>query len=228
MPPQVPLITLLTAMSAPQPPTSSSPRKRHASRGVTTAELVLFGALGLFVLAIGYLIVAATIPKEAEVFSPSDIAPADIIDTLVHDTVTIDAGDPLAWRFFDFDRGSVVLPPDTSGWDLAMRRFTIVAADAVADLGIVNFDDVRDAADTPFVATTFGRDTVNTAIERWYRYSMLSHLMEPARHVYIVRTSAGNYAKMELLGYYCPGMVAGCPTFRYVYQPVGGRPLVHP
>jgi hypothetical protein len=197
-------------------------------RGVATAEIVLFGALGMFVLAIGYLIVAATLPKEAAVFSPSDIAPAEVIDSLVYDTVTIDAGDPLVWRFFDFDRGSVVLPPDTSGWDLAVRRFTIVAADAVADLGVVEFDQVRDAADTPFVATTFGKDTVNTAIERWYNYSMLSHLMEPAGHVYIIRTAAGRYAKMELLGYYCPGMVAGCPTFRYVYQPVSGSMLVDP
>jgi hypothetical protein len=189
--------------------------------------MVLFGSLGMFVLAIGYLIVAATIPKEAAVFAPSDVAPA-VIDSLVHDTVTIDAGDPVAWQFFDFDRGSVVLPPDTGGWDLAVRRFTIVAADAVADLGVVDFDQVGGAGNTAFVSTSFGRDTVNTAIERWYRYSMLSHLMEPAGHVYIVRTAAGRYAKMELLGYYCPGMVAGCPTFRYVYQPVGGRPLLDP
>ena len=42
------------------------------------------------------------------------------------------------------------------------------------------------------------------------------------------RTTAGRFAKMQLLGYYCPGMVGGCPTFRYVYQPVSGSPLVHP
>ena len=224
MPPQVLLITLLTDMPAPQPPAPAEATPRSG----TTAQIVLFGALGVFVLGIGYLLVAATTPKEAAVFPPSEISPAAFIDTLVHDTVTIDASDPTAWQFFDFDRASVVVAPDTSGWDLAIRRFSIVPAGAVADMGVVAFDDVRDAGDAQFVASAFGRDTVNTAIERWYRYSMLSHLMEPNGHVYIVRTVAGRFAKMELLGYYCPGMVGGCPTFRYVYQPLSSGPLVDP
>ncbi|MCZ6916466.1 MAG: HmuY family protein [Gemmatimonadetes bacterium] len=228
MPPQAPLVTLLTAMSSPHSPTPSPALPERTPRGVATAQIVLFGTLAIFVLLIGYLIVAAMIPKEAAVYPPSAVAPRAPTDTLVQDTVTIDASDPAAWRFFDFDRQSVVLPPDTVGWDLAVRRFTLVAADAVADLGVVGFDDVRDAADAPFVLTTFGRDTVNAAIDRWYHYSMLTHLMKPAGHVYIVRTTAGRFAKMQLLGYYCPGMVGGCPTFRYVYQPVSGSPLVHP
>jgi hypothetical protein len=33
-----------------------------------------------------------------------------------------------------------------------------------------------------------------------------------------VRTTDGRYAKLEILGYYCPGGQPGCLTFRYVFQ----------
>jgi hypothetical protein len=36
--------------------------------------------------------------------------------------------------------------------------------------------------------------------------------------VWAVRTADGRYAKLEMVGYYCPGPQPGCPTFRYVYQ----------
>jgi len=36
--------------------------------------------------------------------------------------------------------------------------------------------------------------------------------------VWAVRTADGRYAKLEMVGYYCPGARPGCPTFRYVYQ----------
>lgn len=189
-------------------------------RGIATASVVLGAGFLLFVVAIGYLLVSSMAPRQASVFDPSPIDPLpNPTDTLIFDTVTVDSHDPVRWHLFDFDRGSVVLPPDTAGWDLAVRRFTVVSADAVADLGEVAFADVAGPPETGFIATTFGRDTVNTAIERWYRYSMVSHLLEPNGHIYVVRTREGRYAKIEFLSYYCPGMVGGCPTFRYVYQP---------
>ena len=40
-----------------------------------------------------------------------------------------------------------------------------------------------------------------------------------------VRTADGRYAKLEILGYYCPGAHPGCLTFRYVFQG-DGTPLV--
>jgi hypothetical protein len=63
-----------------------------------------------------------------------------------------------------------------------------------------------------------GRDTVNAAIDRWYRYSIFSHLLEPAPASYVIRTRDGHFAKIQFLSYYCPGPAAGCVTFRYVYQ----------
>jgi hypothetical protein len=43
-------------------------------------------------------------------------------------------------------------------------------------------------------------------------------VLTPKPHVWAVRTADGRYAKLEMLGYYCPGAQPGCPTFRYVYQ----------
>ena len=193
-------------------------------RGVAVAQLLLLTGLGLFTVFIGYLLVSIVSPSTAITYEPSPIHPsAAVVDTLVSDTVTIDAFDPTSWVFFDFDRNSIVVPPDTGGWDLAVRRFTVIVSGAVADLGPISFEDVDQAPSTAFVETTFGSDTVNTAIDRWYTYSMWSHLLEPNDHVYVVRTRETHFAKLEFLSYYCPGAIAGCVTFRYVYQRSGSR-----
>ena len=193
-------------------------------RGIAAAPILLFTGFGLFVVVIGLVLVSSMKPREALVFEPTPIGPTPApVQTLLHDTVTIDSQEQTTWRFFDFDRASIVLPPDTAGWDLAIRRFAVIAADAVADMGPVAFDDVTEAPAAGFVETSFGRDTINAAIDRWYSYSMISHLLEPNGHVYVVRTRESRFAKLEFLSYYCPGVVGGCLTFRYVYQPSGER-----
>ena len=196
----------------------------RSERGIAAAPILLFTGFGLFVIVIGFVVVSSMMPREALVFEPTPIGPTPAaIQTLLHDTVTIDSQEQTTWRFFDFDRASIVLPPDTAGWDLAIRRFAVIAADAVADMGPAVFDEVTEAPAAGFVVTSFGRDTVNAAIDRWYSYSMVSHLLEPNGHVYVVRTRESRFAKLEFLSYYCPGVVAGCLTFRYVFQPDGGR-----
>ncbi len=193
-------------------------------RGIAAAPILLFTGFGLFVIVIGFLVVSSMMPREALVFEPTPIGPTPApVQTLLHDTVTIDSQEQTTWRFFDFDRASIVLPPDTAGWDLAIRRFTVIAADAVADMGPAAFDEVTEVPAAGFVETSFGRDTLNAAIDRWYNYSIVSHLLEPNGHVYVVRTRESRFAKLEFLSYYCPGVVSGCLTFRYVYRPDGGR-----
>lgn len=133
---------------------------------------------------------------------------------IMGDTITVDARDGSRWQFFDFGRG-ILASPDTSGWDLAFRRFHVLVAGAAVDLGAVPFDHVDAAPDSGYVATALGRDTLNPAVARWYRYSMVSHLLESRRRTYVVRTRDGRYAKLEFLSYYCPGPSAGCVTLRY-------------
>jgi hypothetical protein len=189
---------------------------------------LLLALLLAFTAFLALLLAQSLAPKRVATFTPSHPGP----DGRWHrsapdaaDTVTVDARDEDAWRFVDLDRGALLAPPDTAGWDLAIRRFRIIVGDAVADLGPVAFDAVAVAPERGYVPTRFANDTTNPAIEHWYRYGFLSHVLRPGGRVYVVRTDAGSYAKLEILSYYCPGPVAGCLTFRYAPLPAGaGRP----
>jgi hypothetical protein len=105
-------------------------------------------------------------------------------------------------------------------WDLAFRRYAIVAGPGagILDLGEIRFDDVRTVPASGYLANEGRADPRNPAIASWYAYGFLSHVLSPKPRVWAVRTADGRYAKLEMLGYYCPGSTPGCPTFRYVYQ----------
>jgi hypothetical protein len=180
--------------------------------------LLLVGGFALFVFVTGYLVVSSVTRRSVATFDPSPRTTAWSDSGPRHDdTITVDATDSRVWQYVDFDRGAVVAPPDTTGWDLAVRRYSVIASDAIADLGPRRFEDVRDAPDRGFVANVAADDTSNAAIQRWYRYSMLTHLLEPAGHAYVVRTRAGRFAAVQVLSYYCTGLRAGCLTLRYTY-----------
>ena len=89
------------------------------------------------------------------------------------------------------------------------------------------FADVSTLPAEGYVLTEGGADPRNAAIAGWYGYGYFSHVLTPHPRVWAVRTADGRYAKLELLGYYCPGSQAGCVTFRYVYQGDGTRRVAH-
>jgi hypothetical protein len=168
-------------------------------------------------------------------FTPTPVQPRPAGDRLVGpELITVDATDARQWRFFSFARGSVVERPGPRDWDLAFRRFQVIANGGpgfagdggVLDLGEVAFDDVAIVPELGYVTTTARSDSVNAAISRWYRYSFTSHLLTPKGTVYAVRTADGRYAKLAFVGYYCPGAEPGCVTFRYSYQGAGGPALI--
>lgn len=178
--------------------------------------LVLFGA---FLAAMGYLIAASLTRRSAPVFSVS-IAnrqrPANW--KRVGDTLTIDATDGDAWQYVSLAEGRVLSAPDTASWDIAAQRYRMITASpgAIADVGIAPFDSVRTSSiRAPYVLTTPGSPPTNAAIAHWYRYNLLTHLLEPNGHVYIVRSRTGAAYKLAILSYYCPRLVAGCMTIRY-------------
>jgi hypothetical protein len=192
------------------------------SRPRAGTPALLLGGFAAFLAAIAYLVASSLAKPAVTSFAPtppSHARPAG--GGAREDTVTVDAGDSRAWRFFDFARGAIVAPPDTAGWDLAFRRYHVIAHDAIADLGATTFGRVSRAPTYGYTANSVGRDTTNAAIAHWYRYGFLTHRLEPSGHVYVVRTRAGGYAKMEILSYYCTGAEPGCVTFRYV-SPIPG------
>ena len=192
--------------------------------------VTLWVLLGAFVLLMASIVVGGlrrpTMPTGA-VTTPQ---PVVVADTLVGPaSYTVNALDQADWTFFDFSRNAVVTQPGPLDWDLAFRRFHIVANGgpgfagngAVSDLGRMSLDSLRQLPDSGW--TPSSRDSTNAAIRRWYDYGYASHLLEPRGHVYGVRTADGRYAAIEIASYYCQGAESGCLTFRYVYQGDGSR-----
>jgi len=164
---------------------------------------------GAFLLLVASLLIGAFVKPDVPPYTLTSVsAPAG--DGLY----TLDASRGDRWQLFNFDRHAVV---NFGPWDLAFRRnHVITAAGAGAqDLGFVSFDSLSDVPVAGYEATTFGADTTNLGIGKWYAYSMLSHLLTSQHHVYAVRTADGRYAKLEILAYYCREVGSACYTIRY-------------
>ncbi len=175
-----------------------------------------------FLAVVAYLLASGLVRRTAPAFEPTPVGRRPAADTLPVDvTVTLDARDPVRWRFLDLETGSVLDPPDTAGWDLAARRFHIIAADGIADLGTTATDAVPEAPLAAYRPNDTGGDSVNPAIARWYDYDFLSHLLEPKANTYAVRTREGGHAVFTIVGYYCPKLSAGCITVNYRFTASG-------
>jgi hypothetical protein len=177
--------------------------------------LPLLVVAAMFTVAMVWLVAASLRPRAVPTFAPGT---AYITTGSAVDTVTIDARDPRRWRFFSFTRGPLI-PPDSAGWDLAVRRFRVLPSGDAMRIDTVMFDQLHDIPPTGYQPTVFGRDSLNPAIERWYRYDWLSHLLRPKPEVYVIRTRAGQAVKLSFLSYYCPGPEPGCVTVRFAALP---------
>jgi hypothetical protein len=185
---------------------------------MTPARAVLVGAVvGIALVLVGLTVRTPAVPT----YAPTPPAASDAGRSLVGPVLyTVDATAPDAWRYFSFRLGSVVESAGARDWDLAFRRYSIIAGDGVGilDLGETRLEQVRTVPATGYLANEGRAEPRNPAIASWYRYGFFSHVLTPKPHVWAVRTADGRYAKLEIVGYYCPGARPGCPTFRYVYQ----------
>jgi hypothetical protein len=181
------------------------------------------GAAGVVALAV--TLVALTLrPTDVPTYAPTPPDPREAAAGLVGPILyTVDATAPDVWRHFSFRLGSVVEMPA----DLGFRRYAIVAGPGagILDLGERRLDEVRAVPAEGYQANEGHADPRNPAIAGWYRYGFFSHVLTARPHVWAVRTADGRYAKLEMVGYYCPHATPGCPTFRYVYQGDGSTRL---
>jgi len=206
-------------------------------RALTRARLVPLIAASV-VVAIAAALVALTLRQpEVPTYAPTPPAAKDAGRALVGPVIyTVDATDPERWRHFSFRLGSVVDDTEASGWDLAFRRYQILAnggpgyagKGGIRDLGALRFGDVRTVPDRDYVANDSNPDPRNVAIITWYGYGFFSHVLTPKPRVWAIRTADGRYAKMEIVSYYCPGSRPGCITFRYVFQGDGSTATLPP
>lgn len=177
------------------------------------------------VSAVAIVLVALTLrPPDVPTYSLTTAPAPAATGTLVGPVlVTLDATSAEAWHHFSFNRGAVV----GGRGDLAFKRYAIVAGPGagILDLGETAFDQVRAVPSDGYVANEGAAEPRNPAIASWYRYGFFTHVLSPKPRVWAVRTADGHYAKLEMVGYYCPGPQPGCPTFRYVYQGDGSTRL---
>jgi hypothetical protein len=179
------------------------------------APLPLLIGFGLFVAGLGYMLVASLARREAPVFAPTSPAHARSADWMrAGDTLTLDATDGTRWRFASLALGRRLDGADVARWELAARRYRITVDGAIADLGTVPFESARAGPTARFVKSRPG-ELGNEALRHWYRYSLVTHLLEPDGRVYALRTRGGDQWKLQILGYYCPGLSPGCLTLRY-------------
>jgi hypothetical protein len=182
---------------------------------IARAPLPLLIGFAVFVLGLGYMVAASLARHEVAVFAPSAQTRARAVDwASTGDTLTLDAGDGERWHYASLAMGRALTGADSAAWELGARRYRVTVRGALADLGPVPFAQARIDATTRFVESR-PQETVNDAIQHWYRYSFVTHLLAPAGHVYALRTRDGLLWKLEILGYYCPGLTPGCITLRY-------------
>jgi hypothetical protein len=158
----------------------------------------------------------------ADVFAGLAAPVADTIRDVPADTL-VAASKPHA--YVDLDGDAVLSSTaDTSAWDIAFRSTGVRVRGEFAVVSGTAFDSV-------IWAPTLAAGT----IPAWYTYAgPPSHLIAPKPgYVLVVKTSSGNYAKIEFLSYYkgAPASPDGLLdtskhyTFRYVIQKGGNRAL---
>ena len=187
--------------------------------------------IGLLVIAAVIFVVSSFRQSTPLTWYPVSISdPQEVGERLVGPSVFTVDGRVDGFAYFDFSTGSVVQSPDPLGWDLAFRRFTILAnggpdfagQGGILDLGITSLDSLTTVPTNGYAVNTPGRDVSNEATAQWYEYSWTSHVLSPKPKVFAVRTADSRYAVFQILSYYCPAAQAGCTTIRYRYQGAGG------
>ena len=118
---------------------------------VQTKTVLILAAAAVGAVAATLVVLSLREPTVA-MYSPTPPAPRDVGGALVGPVLyTVDATRPEPWRYFAFRMGSVIENPGARDWDLAFRRYEIIAnggpafvgAGGVADLGEVAFAVVK-------------------------------------------------------------------------------------
>ncbi|MGH7468115.1 MAG: HmuY family protein [Longimicrobiales bacterium] len=131
--------------------------------------------------------------------------------------LTIDASDPVAWRFLSLREGRVLAQPGPLAWDLAVRRFHI-ATNGGPGLAGSGAAGVVAAMDQPPALQQTSADTTKSGFGKWYDYGFTSHLLTPKPLTYSVLAADGSRYTVRILSYYCPGAQPGCITIEYSPQ----------
>ncbi|WP_224361463.1 HmuY family protein [Hyalangium versicolor] len=125
-------------------------------------------------------------------------------------TTTVNATRQEAWIGLDLDQRSEANGAEDQKWDLAFQRFHIrlrggahgTGSVEVAILSGVSFDKVTQAPAAGYTTDSAADSTAFEEGDGWYIYNPSNHKLTARELIYVVRTDAGAYFKVQLLDYY--------------------------
>lgn len=144
-----------------------------------------------------------------------EIVPTGLVTTVARGDGTfdtlIDGTRELEWTGFDLDTGAEA----AAAWDLGWMRASVRCNGGVSGTGDVEVAVVTDAGDlagvvapptTSYKTDAPDGDDGNTepdyCLKDWYDYDVSSHVLAPKPEIYVVHTTTGAYAALEILDYY--------------------------
>ncbi|HLV59979.1 MAG TPA: HmuY family protein [Fredinandcohnia sp.] len=138
-----------------------------------------------------------------------------------YEEVRIDARDADTWVFFDFDTGEET--DETSGWDIAFRRYTI-ATNGPEGVAVAWVDGKTLAGVDKPLAQEYrvdgpiaeGGEFAFMGDDPWFDYDMSTHVLTPKQRVYVLRTTEEAFVALQIVSYEVEGSdPGGFITFRY-------------
>ena len=131
--------------------------------------------------------------------------------------VTQLTADKEKWIPYSMELGRVV--PAGAIADLYVRRYQFQIPRGALDLGEVSLAAAELPSSPNWVMDSDIEGVlVNPAIERWYSYSYMSHLLSTKNHSYAVQLASGKTAFLKVTSYYCEPEGSGCLTLNYRIQ----------
>jgi hypothetical protein len=182
---------------------------REWLRQEKAAVRIIIGLLVAAGLVVGYSLTRPEPPS----YPPT--AAALLVDSAAQTRrLTVDASDPVAWRFVSLRHGQLLERPGPLDWDLALRRFHIATNGGPGFAGAGAAGVLTDGQPVPALRHT-SADTTESGFGKWYHYSFTSHLLTPKPLTYVVLSADGARHRLRILSYYCPGARPGCITIEY-------------
>ncbi len=137
-------------------------------------------------------------------------------------TTRVDARDASSFVYLDLDTAAEATAVD-AGWDLAFQRMTVISnggasgdgGAAVAVLDGATFDEVTEAPADGYVEDAADHASAFGGEDPWYDYDPVSHTLAPKARIYVVRTGAGAFFKVEIASYYGEDDASGFLTLRW-------------
>lgn len=138
-------------------------------------------------------------------------------------TTIVNATSETDWLGLDLDAKAHVDAAVDAEWDLAFQRFHIrtrggangTGGVEVAVLPSAEFDALTEAPADGYIVDAADDKTAFESGDGWYSYDILWHKLSARPGVYVVRSDAGRFFKLQLLSYYDDAGTPAMVTFRW-------------